>query len=540
MESGILTKWTGVAVSAAVFGVGCSGAMDGEGQGPEANAESYSIVAPGKADNYYSNVAKEFELSGSIDVKMSEEQYTDEAERNKVVSQRLTAVGLYLTTYLTDKFRGIDSDDSGEIEDDEVFFENTDYGGFKAMVRNYSVETVDIEKADQEAYSVDFSIDVAGPPQFPTMVLEEGGERVDGGVKFAIDMPKGAISDPEDVSRGEIRDFDPADYDGELETVDLKVNPLPKISDAYPHYADFMKDGVYDITLFYGHDYNKARHDLQGAREAFETLEQKGFEAPTDSFEELKHDSGPFVRTIRRAGDAAGPAEVRVEVRVFHSNMFEDERSYQHDLAIEELTGRDVFFYNGHAGPYYGLYLDGDHKASVDYRKLSEVEFPEERQQLFVAQGCQTYSQYADMLYANPNKSEANLDAITTVNYSYGLGTMRLFKNLIDFDGEGVHEPVSFYEIIEDLNSEFYNRYKDVFYGVMGIDGNPQVHPYANLEAVGQSCSAAADCGGNAEANVCVDGRCAARVLAEDGCPEDMNFGYLGQGNSVDGGVCYK
>ena len=218
--------------------------------------------------------------------------------------------------------------------------------------------------------------------------------------------------------------------------------------------------------------------------------------------------------------------------------MFEGERDLQHDLAIEELQKRDVFFYNGHAGPYYGFYLDGNHEASVDYRKLAEIDL-QQKQQLFIAQGCQTYSQYADMLYANPAKSEENLDAITTVNYSYGEGTMQLFENLISMDREGRHQPVSFYDIVEDLNNSFLNSYKDVFYGVMGIDGNPQVHPYGNVEALGQSCETDADCGGGS-ANLCVEQTCAVRALAEGSCPSGSSFGYLGSGDrTVDGGICY-
>ena len=35
-----------------------------------------------------------------------------------------------------------------------------------------------------------------------------------------------------------------------------------------------------------------------------------------------------------------------------------------------------------------------------------------DRQQLVIAQGCQTYSQYADVIYAHESKDESNLDVI--------------------------------------------------------------------------------------------------------------------------------
>jgi len=39
------------------------------------------------------------------------------------------------------------------------------------------------------------------------------------------------------------------------------------------------------MTLFHGHDYNKARSDLREAREAYDTLVALGFTAPVDAFE---------------------------------------------------------------------------------------------------------------------------------------------------------------------------------------------------------------------------------------------------------------
>lgn len=519
----------------------CSSALDGSsngdsGESAEAQGDDLKIVTPGKADNYWSNVAKEFELTGTIDVEMTTEQFEDPTERNKVVSQRLTAVGLYLTTYLTDKIRGVDSDGSGEIEEDEVLFENMDYGGFKAMVRNYSVETEDVSEAGDGTYLVDYTIDVAGPQSFLQKLVEAGAEQAGSGVRFDFSMPAGATSDPDNVRRGEVRSFDPDEYSGELETVELVAEPHPQIQNAYPHYRAFLEDGVYDITLFYGHDYNEARHDLEGASEAFQTLTSMGFEAPALSFDQLAADSGPFVRTVETPGPGT-PDEVRVEVRVFHSDMFEGARQQQHDRAIELLRKSDVFFYNGHAGPYYGFYLDANGQAEVDYRELAEIELSE-KQQVFIAQGCQTYSQYADMLYANPAKSEANLDVITTVNYSYGRGTMELFKNFVTIE-EGVHQPTPFYELVRTLNEDFWNGYKDVFYGAMGIDGNPQTHPYGNLEAIGQSCETAADCGANPTGNVCAEGACAVRALAEGSCPEGTQFGYLGNNTQMQTGICF-
>jgi hypothetical protein len=518
--------------------------------GPESADDElgYALVLPGKADDYFSNVAREYELIGTIPVEMTEAEHADEATRDRLIAQRTTAVGLYLTTWLTDKFEGIDINGDGEISDDEIFFRNLDYGGFHAMVRNRSLELLAIEPSSEPGrFDVSFALDIAGPRELMSLLLSAGAREHDGGLELELVMPEGATSDPDFVNRRAIRNFHPDTYDGALERVRLELRPLPDLSDAYPHYAAFMADGVYDITMVFGHDYNASRSDLREAREAFEHLVWRGFEAPAATFEELRHDSGPFVRTLRvRADGAEGPErrDVRVEVRLFHSEMFEGERGLQRELVSSELVSRDVFFYNGHAGPYYGFYLDADGLAQISDRDFARLPFEPDRQQLVIAQGCQTYSQYADMLYAHPERDEERLDVITTVNYSYGIGTLGLLDRLTRTDAAGVHRPESYDALVSGLNAEYWNERKQVFYGVMGIETNPALHPWANVDAIGRFCRADSDCGEHPDANVCVpfsDGRsrCTVRTVAERGCPADTRYAYLASGRTLVGGVCW-
>lgn len=490
------------------------------------------IVPDGKADNYYSNAAAEFEVSGTLPVVMTAEELADETLRADRVSRRLTAVGLYLTTLLSDKFRGIDSNGDGEIQESEVFFHNDTYGGFHAMVRNATVEATDVTGDIETGVTATFTIDVAGPHDFISRFTAEEGAAIE------LQMPAGATIDPANVPRKEIRNFDPATYAGELETVHCAIRPLPVPGNGYPHYADFVADGVYDITLFYGHDYNAARSDLSEARQAWNALEALGYTMPASSFDDLTAASGPATLAVK-----AGGRDVTIEVRIFHSELFTTDRPAQHALAIAELTSRDVFFYNGHAGPYYGFYLDAAYQASVTYRELASAPFTD-RQQLAIAQGCQTYSQYADMLYAHPAKSEDNLDVLTTVNFSYGQGTTELLKNLIRTDAAGNHDPVAFYEIVGDLNSDWINSWKSVFYGVMGLDGDPRMHPYAATDAIGRDCATTADCGdptGNLCAAESAAGarHCGARALDASACPEGSTWRALASGDVIQGGGCF-
>lgn len=603
-----------------------AGCADSTTSDEVADRGSLDLVMPGKADDYFSNVSKEYEVTGSVTVEMTEEEYADELLREQLVSQRISAVGVYLTTYFTDKFRGIDVDGDGEISDDEVFFENTDYGGFKAMVRNQSVEIASVE-GSEGLYTASFTIDVAGPNNLLELLEAEGANRQTAGMNFDLVMPAGAMT----AENGRpIRSFDPATYDGELESIPLEVVSLPDVSDAYPAYRDFFADGRYEITMIFGHDYNAARYDIQDAERAFEWLVDNGYKAPVSSFDELGSDSGTFTKTLTtfrpvtetcqadhviaavndpalteseleemgvwaparedlfamRAGDDGefgtlddvlfetledvdsvyyiGPKtlekmkahfddacstrqrQVRVDVRLFHSDMYVGDRQNQRDQAIYELTQRDVVFYNGHAGPYYGLYLDAGYEAYIDSSEFASLPF-DERQQLFVAQGCQTYSQYADMLYAHPEKSESNLDVITTVNYSYARGTMDLFARLTQIDSlEGdVHDPASYNTIVTGLNDEIVNDYYNVFYGVIGIDQNEKLAPYADVSTIGETCADYTDCGDTYSGNVCAgfsDGtsRCVARTAAEAGCPDGSNYAYVAGDDWVLGGVCFE
>ena len=490
-----------------------------------------------KADDYYSNVSAEWEVRGSVKVKMTDAEYANADQRKAIVERRLTAVGLYLTAYVTDKFHGIDINNNGTIEDSEVFFRNEGYGGFHAMVRTMSGEAGNLTKVSTGVYDLKFELDLAGPKNL-TQLLPRVGTSTP--FKFELKMPEFATVDPTNVPRGSIRNWKPETETGPVETHAFALVRLPTPKNAYPQYGEFTKDGVYDITMVFGYDYNTPRSDVSEIQEAYRHLVARGFKSPVASFDALKANSGPFTLDAK-----AGGKDVKIEVRLFYADMFEGQRPAQKQLIIDELVKRDVFFYNGHAGPYYGFYVDANKEASVGYLELAAAPFTT-KQQLVVAQGCQTYSQYADMIYASPMKDETNLDVITTVNYSYGQGTIDLFDGLTKVDSASKrHVPVDAYALVEQLNAEWINEAREVFYGIMGISMNPAVHPYANLTKIGATCTAASDCG-DADANLCIKKRvdstskvCAAKAVANK-CPAGTYFKQLRQGETIVAAGCVK
>ena len=498
-------------------------------------AEDLVEVDDTKADDFYSNVAAEWEVRGTVKVKMTDAEFGDESKRKALVERRVTAVGLYLTAYVTDKFDGIDINNNGRIDEDEIFFRNEGYGGFHAMVRTMSGEAGNLTKVSDGVYNLKFELDVAGPKNLTQLLPRVGTTSP---FKFELKMPEYAAVDPANVPRGTIRNWKPETETGPIETHAFSLVRLPTPKNAYPQYAEFVKDGVYDITMVFGYDYNTPRADVTEIRETYHHLVARGFTPPVASFDQLKADSGPFTLDA-----TAGGKDVKIEVRLYYADMFEGQRAAQKQLIVDELVKRDVFFYNGHAGPYYGLYVDKDHAATVGYLEVANAPFTA-KQQLVIAQGCQTYSQYADMLYASPAKDESNLDVVTTVNYSYGVGTLDLFDGLTKLEGNA-HRPVDSYALVEQLNAQWINQAYEVFYGIMGITANPAVHPYAALDKIGATCTQASDCG-DPDANLCIKKRvnsvgkvCAAKAVAKK-CPAGTYYKQLAQGDTIVAAGCVK
>lgn len=481
------------------------------------------VIESGKADNYYSNVSSEFEVSGSIAVSMTAEEAADETLRKEKIDRRLTAVAVYLTAYATKKLDG--------------FFSNQTYGGFDAMVRNRSTEIRETTPNEEGMeLIVTFEMDVAGPKDLTSRIAKTDDQGLS---SFDLRMPKGATASGAGAL-STIRGFNADTYSGELESIALRIEELPSSSNSYPEYASFFEDGVFDLTLFTGYDYNAYRTDLKDAERAMTTLTTTmGFTAPENvtDFASLAADSGPFTKTIT----VSNGQEVRIEVRIFHPDMFLTTRAEQKALALSELASRDVFLYAGHAGPYYGLYLDSANQAFVKESDLESAPMTSKKQ-LFVARGCQTYSQYADALYANPAKDETNLDVITTVNFSYGTATIDLIWWLTRVDTLGKHMPTDYYSLLSTINGYESNVNHQVMFGVIGTDDNPKVHPGANLESVGDACNVTADCG-DTRGNVCLTvgqtKACGAYTLSESECPAGSRYGSIAQGATYYGHACY-
>ncbi len=61
------------------------GCADEATDGP-ANRGTFDVVMPGKADDYFSNVSKEYEVKGAVQVTMTAEEFADESLREQLVA----------------------------------------------------------------------------------------------------------------------------------------------------------------------------------------------------------------------------------------------------------------------------------------------------------------------------------------------------------------------------------------------------------------------------------------------------------------------
>jgi hypothetical protein len=309
--------------------------------------------------------------------------------------------------------------------------------------------------------------------------------------------------------------------EGEIE-LQVSVKPIERSLDAYPKYLELLEDGL-DVGFFAGGDHHEPAQDINHARSVYDDLVRSGFASPVATFEALKIDSGPLTSTIKVKGE-----DVDVRVRIYHVNMTpENDRSALVDAYKHSMRGDDVIIYDGHAGKrldYSGVVLAyKPTRVSVTAAQFAEIE-TKDKQQIYLFNGCETYTGYADKLYQNPNRRPDNTDVITTVNYSaiqrQANQVIAFIHQLID-QKNGAWVPRSWDSVLSKMNAVGERSWFHG-YGVHGIDENAKVSPIADVSKVGQTCTTDAQCG-SADAK-CVQKSstqkvCGVACADSSGCP---------------------
>ncbi len=508
--------------SGLALGAGACSASDDPAPGSAAGDSPFQYVPPGKADDYRSTKGSEYSLIALDSITLSTDDMAltgaeRQARAEELVQLRFKALSFFIYAYLGAKSRS----DS-----------NYGYGGFRTTVRQKTFQGQDINERPGEpgTYDFIFEAEVGGPKDLlGKLPLTDN--------TFPLTLPILTTAEVESGSySSKYKHFDPSAHAPEdLTSVDVEIEEKPSEPDAYPEYAAMFEDGMLDVAIHVGGDYNDARYDLSTARAIFDRLQSDlGLEAPVASFDDLKIDSGPFTGKFDSNGNS-----VDFHVYLIHPDMNKEEGvgypglidSYKASAAV-----RDIVIYDGHAGyntSYSGVVVHYNPRHAIAADDFDTLDLPD-KYQLFFFNGCKTYTSYADAMYDHPAKNSKNLDIITTVNFSWLSEMTRVttdfLKTTVDTSA-GTHAPRSYDQTLGKLNS---GGSWDVIYGVHGLSDNPRISPYADTASLCSSCDTNSACPG--VDNLCLKlsptaAYCAVACTDDTGCPE----GYSCQSAAASG-----
>lgn len=476
------------------------------------DAEDGFVVEDGKADDFFSLQAKEFIVSGVGRV-VAEEGAT-EARVRRLVALEHTAITWFLNQYLVDKEQG------GEHPDP-----NADYGGFSAMVKNGAYEDLRLVQRNATTWDFTFEQTIAGRKDLlRRLPLNARSEfTIEIGTPTNTEMEQNA----EWYRRAPWNAWNPSTVPAaQKESLTLAIREDTKSSDGWWDYQRLFEDGALTIDVHYGYDYHAQGH-LTDSKAFYGWLTSRGFKSPVASYDTYTRTSGPLTRTL----DADG-RRIAVEVRLFYgrpgTNTDPDTDAggiqLERDM-FASLASRDVIVYAGHSGPLYGFALanwDKTDEGDVDDSELAVAELATGRYQIVLAEGCNTYM-LGPTLLKNPSKQGKDIDVITTTSFSIAYSPVEDFLGrLLEIDTRGRHRPRTMAQTLEDLDLYSADEASRSMYGIHGIDDDPKLHPYANVENLCKSCSANTACGGVGNACVSVGAsgrRCVAACTADSGCP---------------------
>lgn len=490
----------------ATVATGCAGEPT-----TDEDVEDGFVVPDGKADDFLSLKAKEFVVRGTA--RVTAEAGASEARVRKIIGFHHMAVTWFLNQYLVDKEK------EGEHADP-----NAEYGGFSAMVKEGSTETIRITQRNATTWDYEFEQLIAGRKDLLSRLpLDAQGN-------LTVEIGKPTVAEMEDDAEWYRQEpwkaWDPATQPAsKKETLTLSIRPETKSSDGWWDYKRLFEDGVLTVDVHYGYDYAAQGH-LTDSKAFYKWLTDRGFRSPTTSYDKYKRTSGAITKTIKADG-----RNVKVEVRLFYGRPGTDTdpgtdaggRQLENDLR-DSLKSRDVIIYAGHSGPLYGFSMadwDKTAEGDLDDSELATAQLARNKYQIVFAEACNTYM-LGNTLKNNPNKMGKDIDVITSTNMSVSYSPVEDFlARLLEVDTQGRHRPRTMSATIADLDLYTWGETQPTMYGIHGVDDNPKLHPYANPENLCERCSSTSDCGGVGNSCVSVGDsgrRCVAACTDDAAC----------------------
>jgi hypothetical protein len=281
--------------------------------------------------------------------------------------------------------------------------------------------------------------------------------------------------------------------------IEFEISGQPS-HDAFPRYRELFEDGIFDIGIHFGGDYNEERLDLETAKWLVELLIEDGWvNDEVNRFEELEIDSAPFTRSLVIENQS-----VEVRVYIYHSDMVESSEEMRlTEVMHRSLESRDVVFYSGHAGENAGFILDYQPRHEIKAIDFSALLLAQ-KYQIYLLDGCRTYRTYVRDLMTNERKSFETLDLVTTVNTTpFSAGYRLIYEFLYWFtitNDEGAHFPISWKDVLRGVNTR---TLRSVHYGVHGIANNPKLNPHGSEDTLCKPCDTDSQCGSGG--NFCLD-----------------------------------
>ena len=391
--------------------------------GPEGEVVA---IPPGKADNYLSPVVQEYDVEGQVLVKLSDDVPLE--ERDKQAAKLATQMMDRLTRGLSSKLKELSPEDQHGKDAVIVY------------LRRASVTTDQLTAQEGGGYSFLYKAEVAGTSNL-------------------LPFSDGTRAQVLELGEGE-----------ERQSVTLQFAPSVAVKDTYPRYRELFKDGL-EIYIHYGGDYNDSRWDIKKSTAMFDKLKAMGLTPPTESYDEFKLDSGPFVGQLDAGGE-----QVQVRVTMVHPEMVGDDELQQLvDAYKQHARAADVVIYAGHASEdtgYSGVVVHYNPRKALPASEFKSLDLPD-RYQIFVFSGCYTYTGYADQLLQNPKKSTDNVDVVTAVS-STPLSrdiVSALLGGLVDQSADTWY-PRTWREVLQRVNDESERAWRGGF-GVHGLESNP-------------------------------------------------------------------
>ena len=479
--------------------------------------EDSIFVDDGKADDFYSASAYEYRITGKSSVTL-DASYAgkSDAERlaaaKQLIDLKQIAIAWFITQYFVDK------------EDEDS---NKDFGGFGGMAKAGEYADLAISpRADKLTYDFTFNQTAAGSKN---MMSKLPIKTVGGKQTFSLDIgkPSNAQLAQLDTNNEWYRQdpygsWDPSKLPADQkETIQFAIAKETQSTDGFFDIARLVEDGKLDVDVYFGWDYHDNFH-LKHSSEFFTWLKTQGFKPPVASWDKLTRTSGAFTRTLNANGK-----DIPIEVRLFFGKPGTDMDPETADggkvleaEARKSLNTRDVVMYEGHSGPFYGFALANWNKTTegdLDDSDMKVIPMPKDRYQVVLAEACDTY-QIGEAFKDNPNKAGKNIDVVTTTSFSNAASpatTEDFLSAILAHDSTGRLRPQPISQLLTKMDAESSWGFHTM-YGIHGIDDDPKLVPFANIDKFGQKCSANADCGG--PGNLCVAKKCTAACTDTSGC----------------------